>query len=143
MFQLISRELHSYQFSRPINGKLTDLTVEVESIRILLVDPTRTPYEQLKNAINRRFCYKKVVPLSTVGEWHCFDLENSFIWIIPDQVIYSISMLFYFAAPYDLSVLQIPCYHIGICFWKQFSINASSFAVRYLSNTVCIGLLCI
>ena len=86
------------------------------SIVMPMGEPSRIPYEQLKNAINRRSCYKKAVPLSTVGEWHCFDLKNGFIWIIPDQVIYSISMLFYFAAPYDLSVLQIPCYHIGICF---------------------------
>jgi hypothetical protein len=57
-----------------------------------------------------------------------------------EQVLYSISTLFYFAAPYDLSVLQIPCYHIGIRFGQQFCFKASSLAVGYLSNTVCIGL---
>ena len=57
----------------------------LESILFLLIfgEPTRTAYEQLKNAINRRFCYEKAVPLSTVGEWHCFDLKNGLIWIIP------------------------------------------------------------
>ena len=54
---------------------------------------------------------------------NCID-KNPIVCGEPDQiytliqVIWSLFMLVYFEAPYDIPVFQIPCDHIGIRFWK-------------------------